>query len=62
MKMILEVNYPDDLNQADVLSKIQNGIRYFVGVGDPRCLFNQELAKVKIKKVRKSTWEKFIKP
>ena len=60
--MILEVEYPDDLNQSDVLCQIKVGIHYVVGGGDPNSPFNQGLSKTKIKRVRKSIWKKFIKP
>ena len=60
--MILEVNYPDDLCQADVLREIRAGIHWIVGGEDPHSPFNQGLSKTKIKRVRKSIWKKFIKP
>ena len=60
--MILEVNYPDDLCQADVICQIRLGVQYVVGSGDPHSPFNQGLSKTKIKRVRKSIWKKFIKP
>lgn len=60
--MILEVTYPDDLYQADVLKHIIYGVRTEAGCMDPGTPFVQGVVKTVIKRVPKSIWQKFIKP
>jgi hypothetical protein len=62
MKMILEVTYPDDLYQADVLKHIICGVRTEAEDLEPGSPFKYGVVKTVIKRVPKSIWKKFIKP